>query len=145
MNIIKSWPGIFKLIQVLFSSICLILLNNSLGLANLIGLVHRSFITAVNSCLFMSAILLFTYIVSSRSFQLIRGSVLEMIFNSLAFILYLSNSVWLVIKAVVILWPLHLILPFASDFPTMMIIGVLGILVAFIHAADAIYNFKEQS
>lgn len=90
LEFLTTKHGLLKICEVILGSFCeTLLIRFGLPYANDIGQAFISFLTTVASCLTTTTILLICYLVSSKSFHLIRQS-LFVCFNKLNFILYMS-------------------------------------------------------
>lgn len=75
VNVLTSNHGLFKVSEVILGSCCqTLLIRFGIPSAEDIGQAFNSCLTTVSSCLLTSTILLFCYIVSARTFQLVRQS-----------------------------------------------------------------------
>lgn len=82
LEFLTTKNGIFKLCEVILGSLCqTMLIRFGLPYADDIGQAFISFLTTVASCLTTSTILLLCYMVSSKSFQLIRQSLFVIFWN----------------------------------------------------------------
>lgn len=84
LGFLTSPHGLLKISEVVLGSCCQTLLIR-FGLPNAedIGQAFNSFLTTSSSCLMTASILLFCYVISTRTFQLVRQS----LFVSFTFIL----------------------------------------------------------
>lgn len=75
LEFLTTQNGLLKLSEVILGSLCqTLLIRFGLPYADDIGQAFISFLTTVASCLTTSTILLLCYLVSAKSFQLIRQS-----------------------------------------------------------------------
>lgn len=81
LEFLTTKNGLFKLSEVILGSLCqTLLIRFGLPYADDIGQAFISFLTTVASCLTTSSILLLCYVMSSKSFQLIRQSLFVICF-----------------------------------------------------------------
>lgn len=81
LEFLTTRNGVFKLCEVILGSLCqTLLIRFGLPYADDIGQAFISFLTTVASCLTTSSILLLCYVVSAKSFQLIRQSLFVITF-----------------------------------------------------------------
>jgi hypothetical protein len=93
LDFITSKDGLLKLFEVLLGSFCQsLLVKFGLPAAADIGQAFNSFLTTASACLLTSSILLFCYIVSARTFHLVRQSLFEVVFNLVACFMYWSAA-----------------------------------------------------
>lgn len=75
IEFLSTKTGLLKLVEVILGSLCqTLLIQYGLPYAPDIGQAYTGCLTTVASCLTTTTVLLFCYIVSSRSYQLVRQS-----------------------------------------------------------------------
>nr|XP_018917324.1 PREDICTED: uncharacterized protein LOC109044200 isoform X1 [Bemisia tabaci] len=143
LKILQTPVGILKISQVVVASICQsLLLNFGLKHALTIGFSFESFLSTVASCMMTSSVLLLSYVLSSKSYKLIRSSMFELLFNCMAASLYLSTSAYLWFAVNTFLYPYYLITPFYTVYPAMT--AAYAMQGGGFHAADHIGNLANR-
>lgn len=75
LNLLTSNHGLLKISEVILGSCCqTLLVRFGMESAGEIGQAFNTCLTTVSSCLMTSSILLFCYVVSTRTFHLVRQS-----------------------------------------------------------------------
>ncbi|KAG0724986.1 Protein singles bar [Chionoecetes opilio] len=144
LNFLRTKPGMIKAAELILSSICLTLvLDFGLPYSSTMGEAFTVFLVTTCACLLVVCLLLFCYIISANSFNLIRSSVLETVFNSLACALYLTSSSYLSFAVFTWLKPGYLILPQYAVYPAMSAAYILGLVLGIVHGADAWISYKH--
>ncbi|XP_076044310.1 MARVEL domain-containing protein sing isoform X2 [Oratosquilla oratoria] len=144
LGFLKTQPGWLKVVELVLSALCqTLLLNYGVAYANTIGSSFHTFLTTCSACLFIIALLIFSYIISAHSFNLIRSSVLETVFNWAASILYLLSSSHLTYAVQTKLWIQYLTQPQYAVYPAMTACYVLGFVLGCIHAIDGWLAYKH--
>ncbi|KAG4067943.1 hypothetical protein HA402_010629 [Bradysia odoriphaga] len=143
LEFLTTKNGLFKLSEVILGSLCqTLLIRFGLPYANDIGQAFISFLTTVASCLTTASILLLCYVVSSKSFQLIRQSLFEVVFNAVSCFFYLSASSYMGFAVNVWLYPRFVIQSGYMAYPAMMAAYYVGGLVGIIHGVDAYWAYR---
>ncbi|XP_037803320.1 protein singles bar-like [Penaeus monodon] len=144
LGFLRTKAGWLKVIELVLSAICLFLvLDYGMHYATFIGEAFHFFLVTNSACIFMVCLLTFCYIISANSFNLIRSSVLETVFNILACILYLLSSSHLSWAVQTLLWPQYRITPYYTVYPAMTACYVLGLVLGIIHGIDAWLSYRN--
>ncbi|XP_015513269.2 protein singles bar [Neodiprion pinetum] len=146
IEFLKTLPGMVKVAEAVISSLIqYLLINYGLRYSATIGSAYESALTTCSACFLNSAVLLACYIVSEKSYRLIRSSLFELMFNALASFLYLSSASYLAFATKMFLWGQYLLTPGFDVYPAMsaayMLCGVVGVL----HGVDAYYSYKHYT
>ncbi|XP_001606694.2 protein singles bar [Nasonia vitripennis] len=144
LEYLRTVPGIIKLLETVISGfIQSLLINYGLRYSATIGSAFEGALTTSSACFLTSAVLLACYVISEKSYRLIRASLFEMMFNSLSCFLYLSSTAYLAFATKMFLWPMYVITPGFDVYPAMtaayMLSGVVGIL----HGTDAYFSLQH--
>ncbi|CAH1375764.1 unnamed protein product [Tenebrio molitor] len=143
LQFLKSEPGLLKIAELFLGSFCQTLaFNYGLGYSGTMGPSFQSFLTAVACCIMTTSLLLFCYIISEKSFSLIKQSLFETIFNAVACFSYLSSCTYLGYIVCMILKPMYLVTPYFQVYPAMSAAYMVGGLVGVIHGYDAYKSYK---
>ncbi|KAK4300272.1 hypothetical protein Pmani_027516 [Petrolisthes manimaculis] len=143
LSFLRTRPGWLKVIEMVLSSICLSLtLEFGLPYSSTIGSAFTFFLVTVCACILVVCLLTFSYLISYNSFNLIRSSVLETVFNTLACLLYLASSSQLSWAVHTWLWPNYLFKPQYSVYPAMSAAYVLGLVLGVVHGVDAWMSYR---
>lgn len=98
--------GLLKIFELLLGSCCeTLLLRFGLSAAEDMGEAFHSFLSTVSACLTTTLVLVMCYIVSARTYGLLRQSLFEVFFNSFACFLYISASSYMGFATNVWLYP----------------------------------------
>ncbi|XP_014213735.1 probable cytochrome P450 6a14 [Copidosoma floridanum] len=144
VEFIKSLPGVFKGLETLLSGmIQSLLINYGLRYSATIGTAFEGSLTTSSACFFTSAMLLVCYIVSEKSYRLIRASLFEMMFNALACFLYLTSAAYLAIATKLFLWPIYSFTAGFDVYPAMTAAYTLSCAAGLLHGVDAYYCLSE--
>ncbi|XP_076749222.1 MARVEL domain-containing protein sing isoform X1 [Xylocopa sonorina] len=120
VEFLKTMPGILKLCETVISGLIQsLLINYGLKYSTTIGSAFEGSLTTSSACFLTSAVLLACYVVSEKSYRLIRSSLFEMMFNALASFLYLSSASYLAFSTKVFLLPEYYIKPGFDVYPAM--------------------------
>ncbi|XP_055371439.1 protein singles bar [Condylostylus longicornis] len=142
-SFIVSKIGIIKGAEVLLAAMCeTLLIRYGIPYASSIGQALTSFLTATACCFTTSSILLFCYCFSEKSYNLIRQSFFEILFNGIACFLYLSASSYMGFATVVYLHPQFLITPGFMAYPAMTAVYYMGYVAALAHGVDCFFALK---
>ncbi|XP_076240654.1 MARVEL domain-containing protein sing isoform X2 [Calliopsis andreniformis] len=135
VEFLKSMPGILKLSETS------LLINYGLRYSTTIGSAFEGSLTTSSACFLTSAVLLACYIVSEKSYRLIRSSLFEMMFNALASFLYLSSASYLAFSTKIFLLPEYYVKPGFDVYPAMTAAYILSGFVGILHGADAYFSY----
>lgn len=93
VGFLSTRTGLLKLVEVMVGSLCqTLLIQYGLPYATDIGQAFTGCLTTVASCLTTTSILLFCYIVSTRTYQLVRQSLFVSIISLLLMLIY--SFIW---------------------------------------------------
>ncbi|XP_071521129.1 protein singles bar-like [Panulirus ornatus] len=146
VGFLRSKPGVLKIIQLILTAICLMLvLTYGLPHNSSIGESFTFFLVTISACIFVVCLLVFCYLISANSFHIIRSSVLETVFNTLACILYLTSSAYVSWAVQTGLWYSYYTLPHFTVYPAMTAAYVLGLTLGVIHGIDAWLSYRHLS
>lgn len=133
-----------KAAEMILSAICLTLvLDFGLPYSSTMGESFRVFLVTACACILVVSLLLFCYIISANPFNLIRSSVLETVFNTLACLLYLTSSSYLSWAVHTWLWPGYVLTPGYSVYPAMTAAYILGLVLGVVHGVDAWLSYRH--
>nr|AEE61403.1 unknown [Dendroctonus ponderosae] len=143
LGFLKTGPGRLKLVEVLLGSFCQSLaLQFDAKYAGTIGLSFQSFTTNVAWCFLTTFLLLVCYIFSSKSIHLIKSSLFEVLFNTLASLTYLGSCSFLGYVVNVVLEPVYAITPQYQVYPAMSTAYMTGSILGLIYAYDAYKSYR---
>ncbi|XP_044733831.1 protein singles bar [Chrysoperla carnea] len=138
---LKTTPGVMKIVEILLASFCQsVLLEYGMEYSGTIGASYFGFLTTASSCMMTATILLGCYIVSEKSYNLIRQSLFETAFNAVAAITYFSASSYLAFAVKTFL--LHLNVMRHQAYPAMSLVYGLGTVLGILHAFDAYQSYR---
>ncbi|KAL6435594.1 hypothetical protein ACFW04_005502 [Cataglyphis niger] len=140
----KSLPGIVKIMETMISGLIQsLLINYGLKYSSSIGSAFEGSLTAASACFLTSALLLACYTISEKTYRLIRSSLFEIMFNSLACFLYLSSASYLAFATKLYLMPEYYVRPGFDVYPAMTAVYILSGIVGVLHGADAYLSFTN--
>ncbi|KAK8754135.1 hypothetical protein OTU49_012946 [Cherax quadricarinatus] len=143
---LKTRFGLLKILQLILSAICLTLvLEYGFPYSSIIGDSFTFFVVTISACVFVVSLLTFCYLISANSFNLIRSSVLEVVFNTLACILYLTASPYLSWAVQTSLWGRYLVTPYFTVYPAMTAAYIFGLVLGVVHGIDAWLSYRNSS
>ncbi|XP_011497506.1 PREDICTED: uncharacterized protein LOC105361902 [Ceratosolen solmsi marchali] len=144
LEFLKSVPGIIKALETIISGLIQsLLINYGLRYSATIGSAFEGALTTSSACFLTSAVLLGCYIISEKSYRLIRASLFEMMFNALSCFLYLSSASYLAFSTKMFLWPMYVITPGFDVYPAMTAAYLMSGVVGLLHGADVYFSFRE--
>ncbi|KAK0171063.1 hypothetical protein PV327_007764 [Microctonus hyperodae] len=144
IEFLKTLPGAVKVAETIISGLIQsLLINYGLRYSATIGSAFEGSLTTSSACFLTSAVLLACYVVSEKSYRLIKASLFEIMFNALACFLNLSSASYLAFSTKMFLWAQYYITPGFDVYPAMtaayMMSGVVGVL----YGADAYFSFRN--
>ncbi|XP_072393044.1 protein singles bar [Diabrotica undecimpunctata] len=143
LQVLKSPEGIIKLAQILLGFFCQSLaLNFGAGYASTIGSSYQSFLSTASWCLLTSFLLLFSYVCSQKSLNLLRSSLFETLFNGVAALSYFGSCSYLGWAVNTFLQPMYIITPFFQVYPAMSAAYMMGTILGFIYAYDGYKSYQ---
>lgn len=146
LGFLKTYAGWLKIIELILCAICQsLVLEYGVGYADVIGSSVNTFLTTSSACLLLILLLIFSYLISANSFNLIRASVLEVLFNSVACALYLLSSAHLSWGVQTYLAEIYRKEIAFTAYPAMTACYVLGFVVGIVHGIDAFLNQRYRS
>ncbi|EEB09819.1 conserved hypothetical protein [Pediculus humanus corporis] len=143
-NILKTKEGIIKLFEIILGLICQnLLIHYSLTYSMTLGSSYYSFLTTISAGILTSTVLLLCYLLSNKSYQLLRQSLFETLFNGIVSFMYLSSSSYFAFALYTFLYPLYKITSVFQAFPTMSSIYIIGFIVGIVHGYDSWLVYKK--
>ncbi|CAD6208370.1 GSCOCG00003376001-RA-CDS [Cotesia congregata] len=144
IEFMKTLPGAVKVAETIMSGLIQsLLINYGLRYSANIGSAFESSLTTSSACFFTSALLLGCYVISERSYNLIRASLFEMMFNAFACFFYLSSAFYLAFSTKMFLGVQYYITPGFDVYPAMTAAYMMSGVVGVIHGADAYFSFRH--
>ncbi|XP_011630109.1 protein singles bar [Pogonomyrmex barbatus] len=144
LEFLKSLPGIMKVCETVISGLVQsLLINYGLERSSSIGSAFEGSLTTASACFLTSAILLACYTISEKSYKLIRSSLFETMFNSLACFLYLSSASYLAFATKLFLMTEYYLKPGFDVYPAMTAAYILSGVVGILHGIDAYLSFMH--
>nr|XP_033185904.1 protein singles bar [Bombus vancouverensis nearcticus] len=144
VEFLKTPPGLLKLGETIVSGLIQsLLINYGLKYSTTIGSAFEGSLTTSSACFLTSAVLLACYIVSEKSYRLIRSSIFELMFNALASFLYLSSASYLAFSTKLFLLPEYYIRPGFDVYPAMSAAYIMSGFVGILHGADAYFSYRH--
>ncbi|GAB1865119.1 MARVEL domain-containing protein [Camponotus japonicus] len=142
IEFLKTQPGIVKIFETMISGLIQsLLINYGLKYSSSIGSAFEGSLTAASACFLTSALLLACYTISEKTYRLIRSSLFEIMFNSLACFLYLSSASYLALATKLFLMTEYYVKPGFDVYPAMTAAYILSGIVGILHGADAYLSF----
>lgn len=127
-----------KIVEFVFGLICqLLLFNYGTKYGKDLGAGYFVFLTTTSACLLTTSVLLFCYIVSSQTYNRVRPSLFEVVFNYVSCALYITGSTFLATSVHFNLYYFYKTIPGFSAYPAMTAVYVLGYIVGIVHGVDA--------
>ncbi|XP_006616447.1 protein singles bar [Apis florea] len=144
LEFLKTLPGVLKLCETIISGLIQsLLINYGLRYSTTIGSAFEGSLTTSSACFLTSAVLLACYIISEKSYRLIKSSLFELMFNSLASFLYLSSASYLAFSTKIFLLPEYYIRPGFDVYPAMTAAYIMSGFVGILHGADAYFSYTH--
>ncbi|XP_047119908.1 protein singles bar [Schistocerca piceifrons] len=141
---LSTTPGKIKVAEAVLGAVCQgLLVRYGLQQSALIGKSFYSFLTTASACLLTTSVLIASYLLSEKSFSLVRSSLFETLFNGTAAFLYLSASSYLAHAVLTDLWNMYTVTPFFQAYPAMTAAYVLGVVLGILHGWDAYLAYKH--
>ncbi|XP_054721044.1 protein singles bar-like [Uloborus diversus] len=142
-DFLSTQPGLCKLGELVFGGICVgLMITYGTPVWLTLGLAYPLFLVNSSAALLFTSISLFCYIISEHSYRVIRTTILELVQNGVAAILYAVASAFLIMHTSFFLWPMYIIIPYFQAYPALMTAGVFGCLSAGIHAIDCYFAYR---
>ncbi|XP_045592383.1 protein singles bar [Procambarus clarkii] len=146
LGFLRSKFGWLKIIQLVLSAISLTLvMNYGLPYSSRIGESFTFYMVTNSACILVVSLLTFCYLISANSFSLIRSSVLEVVFNTLACLMYLTAAPYLSWSVQTFLWISYLTTPYFTVYPAMTATYILGLVLGVVHGVDAWLSYRTFS
>ncbi|XP_018562286.1 protein singles bar [Anoplophora glabripennis] len=143
LHILRTEPGILKLAEIGLGFFCQSLaLNFGVQYAGTLGASLLSFITTASWCLMTSFLLMLCYVFSQKSFNLLKSSLFETAFNSIAAFSYITSCSYLGYAVNVFLQPMYLVTPYFQVYPAMSAAYMVGTLAGVVYGYDAYKSYK---
>ncbi|XP_063704182.1 protein singles bar [Culicoides brevitarsis] len=143
LEFLTSQAGLLKLFEVVLGSFCqTLLVQFGMSSASDIGQAFHGFLTTASACVMTSTILLICYVLSEKTYHLVRQSLFELAFNLAACFLYLSASSYMGFAVNVWLYPKYLLHTANHAYPAMTAVYYIGSIVGIVHGLDAFLSFR---
>ncbi|XP_025837309.1 protein singles bar [Agrilus planipennis] len=142
LGFMKTEAGVLKLIEIFAGLFCQTLAVSFGSNSYLIGASYQGFLTAVSWSMFTTVLLLICYIFSEKSVGLIKQSLFETAFNTVASLSYLSACSYLGFIVNTVLSPLYSATPFFQVYPAMTAAYFMGTIVGLIYGYDAYKSYQ---
>ncbi|KAL3268582.1 hypothetical protein HHI36_007690 [Cryptolaemus montrouzieri] len=138
LNFLKTEIGVLKTLEIILGMIChSLVLNFGTQYAGTIGSSYQSFLTIASWCTLTTTLLIVCYIVSPRSLGLIRQSLFETAFNTIAAFSYFTACSYLAYAVNMFLQPLALMSSMFQAYPAVSTAYMLGTFVGILYGYDA--------
>ncbi|XP_024945501.1 protein singles bar [Cephus cinctus] len=142
IEFLKTSPGIIKISETIISGLIQsLLINYGLRYSSTIGSAFEGSLTTASACFLTSSVLLACYVISEKSYRLVRSSLFELMFNALACFLYMSSASYLAFSTKMFLWAQYLLTPGYDVYPAMTAAYLLSGVVGLLHGADAYFSY----
>ncbi|KAL1140557.1 hypothetical protein AAG570_000487 [Ranatra chinensis] len=133
-----------KIAEMILGGMCQsMLVNFGMSQCQVIGSAYLSLLTTNSACVSTVTLLLICYVLSQKSFSLIRSSLFETMFNASAAFSYLCSSSYLAFAVNVYLYPLYLVTLGFIAYPAMIAAYMMGFALALLHAVDGYYSYRH--
>ncbi|XP_060529213.1 protein singles bar [Cylas formicarius] len=143
LQFLKTGPGIVKALEVGLGFLCQSLsVRYGYEYSGTIGLSLQSFLAVASWCFMTTLLLLMCYVFSSRSIHLIKSSLFEIVFNTIAAFSYLTSGSYLGYIVNLVLEPIYAITPHYGVYPAMSASYMIGSVLGIIYAYDAYNSYK---
>jgi len=140
---LKTPTAVVKMIEVLIGLICqFLLLKYGMKYGSDLGAGYSVYLTCCSACLLTSTVLLFCYIVSPQTYNKVRPSLFEVVFNAVSCGLYLAASTFLATAVHFHLYYFYQTIPGFNAYPAMTGVYVMGYIVGIVHGIDAAMALK---
>ncbi|XP_015181122.1 PREDICTED: uncharacterized protein LOC107068844 [Polistes dominula] len=142
VEFLKTLPGIMKVCETIISGLIQsLLVNYGLRYSTHIGSAFEGSLTTSSACFLTSTVLLVCYVLSEKSYRLIRSSLFEIMFNALASFLYLSSATYLAFSTKLFLLPEYYLIPGFDVYPAMTATYIMSGIVGVLHGFDAYFSY----
>ncbi|XP_043499700.1 protein singles bar [Polistes fuscatus] len=142
VEFLKTLPGIMKVCETIISGLIQsLLINYGLRYSASIGSAFEGSLTTSSACFLTSTVLFVCYILSEKSYRLIRSSLFEIMFNALASFLYLSSASYLAFSTKLFLLPEYYLKPGFDVYPAMTAAYIMSGVVGVLHGFDAYFSY----
>eukprot|EP00088_Acartia_fossae_P071215 TRINITY_DN9733_c0_g1_i3.p1 TRINITY_DN9733_c0_g1~~TRINITY_DN9733_c0_g1_i3.p1 ORF type:complete len:234 (-),score=26.70 TRINITY_DN9733_c0_g1_i3:379-1014(-) len=132
-----------KIIEFLIGLTCqFLLLKYGMKYGSDLGAGYSVYLTCCSACLLTSTVLLFCYIVSPNTYNRVRPSLFEVVFNAVACGLYLAASTFLATAVHFHLYYFYKTIAGFSAYPAMTGVYVMGYIVGIVHGIDSAMALK---
>ncbi|XP_041977207.1 protein singles bar [Aricia agestis] len=136
--------GVIKVAEFLLGSLCQsLLVKYGMSEASSMGSAYHGFLTTAAACVLTTSLLIFCYVVSSNTQQLIRQSIFEWVFNAVACFMYLSASSYMGVAVNIYLYPRYALVNMYAAYPAMTAVYYIGVVVGIVHGLDAYISYKN--
>ncbi|XP_076266013.1 MARVEL domain-containing protein sing [Rhynchophorus ferrugineus] len=139
----KTRSGMIKLAELILGFLCQgIGLQYGSGLSDDLGLSFKSFFTNVVWCLSTTLFLVICYVFSPKSIGLVKSSIFEVLFNSLAAFTFLGTCSYLAYVVNEVLNPVNFFMSQFRGYPAMSTAYILGSILGLVYAYDAYKSYR---
>lgn len=140
---LKTPTAAVKIIEFIIGLTCqFLLLKYGMKYGQDLGISYSIYLTCCSACLLTSTVLLFCYICSPATYNRVRPSLFEVIFNGVSCGLYLAASTFLATAVHFHLYYFYQTIPGFSAYPAMTGVYVMGYIVGIVHGVDATMALK---
>lgn len=141
LGYLTSQHGLVKLAEAMLGGLCQsLLVKYGMSEATAVGPAFHGFLTTASACVLTTSLLIACYVLSSKSQGLIRQSIFECLFNSVACFLYLSASSYM--GLIINVFPQYASMSMFSAFPAMTAVYYIGVVVGILHGVDAYISYR---
>ncbi|CAG9862228.1 unnamed protein product [Phyllotreta striolata] len=144
LQVLKTQDGVLKLAEIIVGLFCQTLaVNFGSSYSSTIGTSYQSFLSTASWCLLTSFLLLLNYLFSQKSLHLLKSSLFETLFNSIAALSYFGSCSYLGWAVYTVLKPMFVVTPFFQVYPAMSAVYFMGTVLGFIYAYDAYKSYQH--
>ncbi|XP_017766593.1 PREDICTED: uncharacterized protein LOC108555462 isoform X2 [Eufriesea mexicana] len=144
LEFLKTFPGILKLSEMIIGGLIQsLLMKYGLPYNATIGPAFEGALTTSFACFLTSTILLACYVLSEKSYKMIRSSLFEIMFNVSASFLYLTSAGYLFACTKLYLLPQYYIIPGFDVYPAMISAYIMSASVGVLHGVDAYFSYRQ--
>ncbi|CAG9798102.1 unnamed protein product [Chironomus riparius] len=143
VEFLTSKCALLKLFEIIIGSCCeMLLVRFALGAATEIGDAFFSFHSTVTSCLLTTSLLMISYFLSAKTYNLMQQTVFEIFFNTFACFLYASSSSYIGFASNFSLYPRFVSSSSDAAFPALVAAYYLGAILSICYGIDAWTCYK---
>ncbi|CAA9999934.1 unnamed protein product [Nesidiocoris tenuis] len=119
------------------------LINFGTSQAALVGMSYTSLLMTNAACTSTVSLLVLCYVLSQKSFNLVRSSFFETLFNISAALSYLSSSTYLAIVVNLYMNTVYYVTMGLVTYPALVAAYTMGFTLGLLHALDAYNCYKH--